>query len=417
MFSVDLAYPFTLGLVAAFNPCGFAMLPVYVSFFLGKDSERETSTGRNVLRAISVGAALTLGFVVVFGTFGILTAGLLSRGAVLENTPYVTFGLGLLLVPLGIAMLRGFELKIPTPRLDKGGESGEVFSMFLFGISYAIVSLSCTVGIFIAGVSSVFTSTGFVDGVAVFVVYALGMGAVIMTLTVGLALARTSVATNMRKLLPWINRISGVLLVISGAYLATYGWWEIQVLRGNLSTNRLVSFVEDVQTNVNVWIAQTGPTRLGIGLLILVAAALVRGIWTELSTKRRPVAVGALAAGWLSAEFVRYDADLFVLPVIRTIGDLPERLGNWFSSPIRWAVLGEMFVIAALTWTAWFRVRRLYHKRRTVSPDSRSALGSFGEEPQVASEFDMSADSSQLAYADAYPAEPECEARSRRWNG
>ena len=212
---------------------------------------------------------------------------------ILDYTPYVTFGLGLLLVPLGIAMLRGFEPKIPTPRLEKGGESGEVFSMFLFGISYAIVSLGCTVGIFIAGVSSVFTSTGFLDGVAVFVVYALGMGVVIMTLTVALALARTSVATNMRKLLPWINRISGVLLVVSGAYLASYGWWEIQVLRGNLSTNRLVTFVEDIQTNVNVWISQTGPTRLGIGLLVLVAAALVRGVWSEITSKQRVIAASA----------------------------------------------------------------------------------------------------------------------------
>ena len=47
MFSADLAFPFTLGLVAAFNPCGFAMLPVYVSFFLGKDSD--TSTARNII--------------------------------------------------------------------------------------------------------------------------------------------------------------------------------------------------------------------------------------------------------------------------------------------------------------------------------------------------------------------------------
>ena len=61
-------------------------------FFLGKDSEKETSTGHNLLRAISVGAALTLGFVVVFGTFGILTAGLLSQGVILDYTPYVTFG-------------------------------------------------------------------------------------------------------------------------------------------------------------------------------------------------------------------------------------------------------------------------------------------------------------------------------------
>ena len=60
MFSADLAFPFTLGLVAAFNPCGFAMLPVYVSFFLGKDAD--SSTARNIMRALKVGLALTADF-------------------------------------------------------------------------------------------------------------------------------------------------------------------------------------------------------------------------------------------------------------------------------------------------------------------------------------------------------------------
>jgi cytochrome c biogenesis protein CcdA len=111
-----------------------------------------------------------------------------------DYTPYITFSLGLLLVPAGIAMVAGRDLKMPAPRLQAGGDSPETLSMFLFGISYASVSLGCTIGLFIAGVSSVFTTTGFVDGVAVFVVYGLGMGAVIMTLTIGLALARTSIA-------------------------------------------------------------------------------------------------------------------------------------------------------------------------------------------------------------------------------
>ena len=264
MFSADVVYTFSLGLVAAFNPCGFAMLPVYVSFFLGKDSESEDNTAVNVLRALRVGSALTLGFVAVFGAFGILTSGLLSRGSILDYTPYVTFGLGFLLIPLGIAMLRGFELKISTPRLQKGGDSGEVLSMFLFGVSYAVVSLGCTVGLFIGVLSNSFSSDGFIDGVSVFVAYALGMGAVIMTLTIALALARTSIATNMRRILPWINRISGVLLGLSGAYLIIYGWWEIQVLRGNIQTNRLVAFFEDMQTEINIWIDETGPSRLGL---------------------------------------------------------------------------------------------------------------------------------------------------------
>jgi len=368
MFSADLAFPFTLGLVAAFNPCGFAMLPVYVSFFLGKNNDEETSTPRSLLRALRVGAALTAGFVAVFGAFGLLTSSLLSTGSVLEYTPYVTFVLGILLIPLGIAMLGGMELKISTPRLERGGDSGEMWSMFLFGVSYAVVSLGCTVGLFIAGVSSVFTSSSFVDGVAVFVAYGLGMGAVIMTLTIALALARTSVATNMRKILPWINRISGVLLVLSGAYLIVYGWWEIQVLRGNISTNALVSFFEGMQTEINIWIDQTGPTRLGVGLLFIVGAAMLRSLWGEMSGRNRMIAGGALGVAWIVAEFVWQRADLFILPVIRTIIDIPERLGNWFTEPLRWAVLGELLVVAIVAWSLWFRFRK-----SSDSPDNPTA--------------------------------------------
>ena len=39
-----LAYPFSLGLVAAFNPCGFALLPAYLGYFIGVEStDRPTS--------------------------------------------------------------------------------------------------------------------------------------------------------------------------------------------------------------------------------------------------------------------------------------------------------------------------------------------------------------------------------------
>lgn len=362
MISVDLAFPFTLGLVAAFNPCGFAMLPVYLSFFLGKNSDDETSTARNILRALKVGVALTAGFVAVFGTFGLITSLLLESFSVEKYSPYVTLVLGVLLVPVGIAMaFFGFEPKLSTPRLEQGGDSGEMVSMFLFGISYAVVSLGCTVGLFIGAVSNVFKSDGFFDGVAVFVAYGLGMGAIIMTLTLGVALARTSIATNMRKVLPWVNRISGVLLVLSGIYLVIYGWWEIQVLRGNYSSNGLVIFFENLQSEINVWITATGAPRLGVGLLVIVGAALLRALWPTMSQELRYGGAGGLAAVWVLLEFVKpwngERANLFVLPVVRTIASIPERIGNWFTDPWRWGTLGELIVIAIIGLSIWFRVR------------------------------------------------------------
>ena len=194
------------------------------------------------------------------------------------------------------------------------------------------------------------------------------MGAVIMALTVALALARTSIATNMRKILPWVNRISGVLLVLSGVYLVIYGWWEIQVLRGNISQNALVSFFENMQANVNVWINQTGAARLGFALLVIVGLALLRGLWADLSTNSKVGGVAAVALLWLLGESGLLGlspnfADLFILPIIRTILDIPMRIGNWFTEgPLRWTFLGEVFVLSIVGMSLWFRFGRKSEK-------------------------------------------------------
>jgi hypothetical protein len=120
-------------------------------------------------------------------------------------------------------------------------------------------------------------------------------------------------------------------------------------------------------------------------LLILVGAALLRALWTDLNAETRTAGLGALGVAWVAAEFAWQRADLFILPTIRTILDIPERIGNWFETvfdwvpfavrwfvdllpflsvdvpgdnPWRWAVLGEMVVLAMVVWTVWFRFVR-----------------------------------------------------------
>ncbi|MDP8977837.1 MAG: hypothetical protein M3N17_04560 [Actinomycetota bacterium] len=55
---VPLLLAFTGGLVASVNPCGFAMLPAYLSFFLGLDNAMAPA-GRAtaVARALRVGSS------------------------------------------------------------------------------------------------------------------------------------------------------------------------------------------------------------------------------------------------------------------------------------------------------------------------------------------------------------------------
>ncbi|MDW3176652.1 MAG: cytochrome c biogenesis CcdA family protein [Acidimicrobiia bacterium] len=280
-----LAFPFAAGLVAAFNPCGFAMLPTYLTYFLGLDSD-ETSTAKSVLRGAKVGLALTLGFVTVFGIFGILFEVILSgggRSAVQSSLWVVTIGSGVVVFVLGLAMLRGFQPVLNLPKVQMGTGSRELGSMYLFGVSYGLVSLGCTIGPFLVAVSGS-VSNADVAGASLwaFIAYALGMGSVILFLTMALAAGRRGVANKMRSLLPVINRISGVLLVLAGVYLAFYGWFQKDPLNNG---NGVVDFVEGIQADVVNFINNDlGAERAGLimlGLAVLVSVAAF--VWKKIS--------------------------------------------------------------------------------------------------------------------------------------
>ncbi|MCB0996460.1 MAG: cytochrome c biogenesis protein CcdA [Acidimicrobiales bacterium] len=376
MIEVDLAVPLTAGLVAAFNPCGFAMLPAYLSYFLGLESDAETHAGRNILRGLVVGLTLTAGFLVVFTLLGLLTTTLVSANTISSRVGYATFGFGILMVPLGIAMLRGFEPKLRLPLLNAGTSSRELPSMFLFGVSYAVVSLSCTAPIFFGTVIGSFTRDGVIDGLAVFIAYAAGMSLVIITLTLGIALARTSVATNMRRVLPYVNKVSGGMLVVAGVFLAIYGWWEIRVQRGEITSNSVVDTSLRAQSRLSNWAQDVGGTRLAMAAVVVIGAALVWALQGSIRNRQdRRLLVGTAIAAYLIIELIAYRADLLLLPLVRTIADVPERVAHWFTDPWRWPVLWEVLAALIIVPIAWLMGRAALRRARHAPSDHAVEAG------------------------------------------
>lgn len=274
MIEAPFALALTAGMVATVNPCGFAMLPAYLSYFLGtEDAAGDADAQAGILRALAVGGVVTLGFLLVFGTVGLAVSHLsLSISRVL---PWVTLVIGVGLFVLGIAMLRGFELVVRLPKLERGGTTRGLGSMFVFGISYAVASLSCTLPPFLAVTATTFNQLSYVSGVSVFLAYGLGMGLVLTVLTVAIALTRVSIVGHLRRALPYIHRISGGLLVVAGAYLAWYGWYEVRVNRGDLSTPGPVAWVTDLSADLTNWLQNTGATRVAMVLALVVCIALL----------------------------------------------------------------------------------------------------------------------------------------------
>ena len=141
MIDAPLAYAFGAGMLATVNPCGFAMLPAYLSYFLGVDGH-DRDVQASIGRSLGVGLSVSGGFLVVFSALGLAIYHL--SASVYRWAPWATMVVGGLLIVLGIAMLRGFEPVVSLPKLQRGGRTRSGQSMFVFGVSYALASISCS---------------------------------------------------------------------------------------------------------------------------------------------------------------------------------------------------------------------------------------------------------------------------------
>jgi len=268
VIDAPLAYAFTAGLVAAVNPCGFPMLPAYLSYFIGLDDDSTDGAAR-VVRAVASAGAVALGFLAVFSAVGIpINAGVTS---IYDVMPWLTIVIGALLGVLGVAMLTGWKPVVVLPRLDRGGRSRRAGSMVLFGVSYAIASLGCTLPVFLVVVAGTVDRANALSGALAFAAYCLGMTIVLMTVSVALALAREGIVRRLRELARFVDRASGALLVAVGAYLIWYGVYATDPANGTASTP--FGWVEQWSSDATTWLSDGG-TELGLTLAALVAVAL-----------------------------------------------------------------------------------------------------------------------------------------------
>lgn len=217
---LPLGYAFAAGMVASVNPCGVLMLSSY-AFYQVRTEGTDASPARRASRAVLISIIVTIGFVVIFGVVG----GIVSAGGqwLIAAFPYAGLAIGIGMMVLGVYLLVTRRTLSITPGKNlKINPERNVGNAFLFGIVYAVASLSCTLPIFLVVVSSSLVGEGFWGSFGPFIGYALGMGAIILVVTVGAALFRRAMARWVRSLIPHIHRLSVLFLVGAGAYLVYY---------------------------------------------------------------------------------------------------------------------------------------------------------------------------------------------------
>lgn len=228
-------------------------------------------------RALAATLGMALGFMTVFGVFGALTIS--AATTVQRYLPYATVVIGVMLIALGGWLLSGRELTALAPFGPRWAPSARLGSFYGYGISYAIASLSCTVGPFLAVTGAGLRGGSVLGSVAVYASYIAGLTLVVGALAVAAATARSTLVARMRTVLPFVNRLSGVLLVLVGAYVTYYGVYEVRLFdaKGN-PDDAVIAAAARVQGAIAGWVHEHGGLPWVVALTVALAAVLA-GTW------------------------------------------------------------------------------------------------------------------------------------------
>ena len=117
---------------------------------------------------------------------------------------------------------------IAAQAASRMGDPGKtsIRGYFIFGLSYGTASLSCTLPVFLAVVGTSLAVSSVLASLGQFLLYALGMGLVILVLTLGIAFFRGAMVGALREVMPYVQPVGSWLMVVAGAYIVFY-WLTI----------------------------------------------------------------------------------------------------------------------------------------------------------------------------------------------
>lgn len=242
-----MAIAFGAGVVTFFNPCGFALLPAYVSYYLGQQNNPgELPSGvfpdvtsfwlKSGWQGLSLGLIVSAGFFTVFGLLGLLFS--LLGGSVMRllgpNLPGVATAIGVILIVMGLLMLFGsfslsFSLDAFATRITgKTASQKGLLPYYLYGIGYAVGSVSCTLPVFLIWVVQPLLQ-GVLGGLVNFLAYAAGMALMMIALSLIMSFSKEFVQQYLRPLMRYVHKAAALVMVGAGAYLVYYNLIYVRI--------------------------------------------------------------------------------------------------------------------------------------------------------------------------------------------
>jgi cytochrome c-type biogenesis protein len=205
-----LPLAFVAGVLSFLSPCVLPLVPSYLAYVGGGSASRAT--------VIRNSALFVVGFSLVFVALGASAS--LIGGLILENRSWLIRAGGLMVLAFGLMLLGVFRVPFlyRSVKAEYRGNASTPLGATVMGMSFAIGWTPC-VGPVLGAILTLAGAAGTVEqGASLLAVYAAGLAIPFLLAAAGLG-AFTRLAKRFGRYLPWVERASGVLLVLAGGLM------------------------------------------------------------------------------------------------------------------------------------------------------------------------------------------------------
>jgi len=214
-----IEFSFLQGVLAFLAPCAVALLPGYIFAFISRNPNSSLQISARLGRGLKLALLSILGILLIYSIAGALIV--LAGQFLKDYMKWITIVMGVVLIVLGILMLLGKNVSFSF-HFEKSNPKTEALEAFFFGIGYATGALGCLFPLFLIVATQAMAAATLWEGASYILAYFAGMSGM-MILTILLAIfAKDFLMKNLRKILPYMEKITAVLLVIAGVYVIYY---------------------------------------------------------------------------------------------------------------------------------------------------------------------------------------------------
>ena len=202
---------FLEGIASFISPCILPMLPIYISYFVGKDNKK---TSKAVINSIG----FVLGFTLVFLLLSIFAS---SLGRLVSGSiKYIKIVFGIIIILLGLNYMEILKLNFlnKTKRVKADTKDLNFLKALIFGVLFSISWTPCIGAFLSSALLLIAKEQEVLKGIILMLIYSVGLGIPFVISAIFIEKLKT-LFDFIKKNYGIIKKVSGLILIVMGIYM------------------------------------------------------------------------------------------------------------------------------------------------------------------------------------------------------